>query len=852
MKEPDNITNLPMKWDFTQAIKLFSEGDNYLLFSESMHGLERECLRIDHEGMISQKPHPEGLGSALKNSLVTTDFSEAQLELISPPRNTEGETAKDLKDIHTFMAQRLDNEFFWPFSMPCRLPKNADEIPLANYGNSFEGKKKTKYRMGLSHRYGRKMQTISGTHYNFSFSENFWKFLHQKLAPKSNLQNFISEKYLHIVRNFLRYSWINTYLFGAAPVIDESYLSRRPILNFGKPRYLKKLNSHTYYGEHACSFRMSDLGYYSKVQTQHSVSFNSLKEYLAELTRAISTPEPKYKNFPGVNGNILQLEAEHYSRIRPKQVLRTKPGVLAEKERPLEALANRGILYVEARAIDINPYSPIGLDIDQLEFLHVFLVYCLFKASPKIEAEENHVITNNQNEVSIYGRKPGLTLVKDGNKVEMKEWAREMIEEMTPIAKLLNKNSKDKNHENSLLSQLAKLDNPYLTPSARIINKLKKHQESFAEYGLELAESHCQYFKQQKLDPKVEKEFEKIAADSVETQKKQELVDDTFTEGFEDMEFSTQILIKEAWKQKIDVEVLDRKENFLKLTKGRHIEYVKQATKTSRDSYITYLIMENKNVTNQILRSAGLQIPKDEVFTSAEAAIGAYKQFEKIKSVIKPTTTNHGIAVSFADPGDKKSYVKAVNEAFKFGTTILVEEFIEGEEYRLLVINGKTCSIVKRIPANVTGDGIHTISELISAKNADPKFHKYFNGYRIKEGPTEAAYLSFQGMTFQCIPKKGVRVFLRANSNVGTGGDPIECLDQVHNSYKLLAEKAAHIAKAKICGVDMLIKNPKEKASKDNYGIIEINFNPAIQMHHYPVEGKGVNVAKLVLDLLGF
>lgn len=841
-----------MKWDFPQILKIFSEGDNYRLFNESMHGLERECLRMDEKGMISQKPHPQELGSALKNPLITTDFSEAQLELISPPRSTEGATAEYLKNVHTFMAQCLDQEFFWPFSMPCHLPKKADQIPLANYGNSFDGKRKTKYRLGLSHRYGRKMQTVSGTHYNFSFSKSFWEFLHQKIAPKSNIQNFISEQYLHIVRNFLRYSWLNTYLFGAAPVIDESYLEHKPIFIFRKPKYLKKLDSNSYYGEYACSFRMSELGYYSKVQTQHAVSFNNLKEYIADLTKAIFTPEGKYKNFPGLNGNILQTEAEHYSRIRPKQVLQTKPGALGTKETPLEALKARGILYVEARAIDINPYSPIGLDLDQLEFLHVFLVYCLFKSSPKIEACEHCVITGNQNKVSIYGRKPELTLIREGKEIDMKIWGREMIEEMLPIAKLLNKNSKDKNHQNSLLAQLEKLDNPYLTPSARIISKLQKHKQSFLKYGLELAKNHRQYFKKQKLDSETEKELKKIAADSLLAQKRQEMIDDTFTEGYEDMEFSTQILIKEAFKRKINVEIIDRKENFIELSKGDHVEYVKQATKTSHDSYITFLIMENKNVTNQVLNAGGLRVPAGEAFISPEAAIDAYEKFEKIKSVIKPTTTNHGIAVSFAEPGDKKSYIKGVNEAFKFGATILVEEFIDGEEYRLLVIDGKTVSIVRRIPANITGDGVHTIRELVEIKNADPKYYKYFNTYTIKTGPTEAEHLKAQGLTFQNVPAKNKRIFLRTNSNVGTGGDPLEYSEKVHPSYKRLAEEAALVAKAKICGVDMMIKNAQEKATKDNYGIIEINYNPALQMHHYPVEGEGKNVAGDVLNLLGF
>lgn len=856
-----------MKWDYHQILKIFSKKNNYLLFGESMHGLERECLRIDHKGLLSKKSHPSALGEALKNPLITTDFSESQLELISPPQNTEGKTAGYLKNVHIFMAQRLDREFFWPFSMPCRLPKNADEIHLADYGNSFDGRKKMKYRLGLSHRYGRKMQTVSGTHYNFSFSENFWKFLHenspaltgrQKRATLSSLQDFISEKYLHIVRNFLRYSWINTYLFGAAPVIDESYLTNGSFFNFSRPQYLKKLDSHTYYAEYACSFRMSELGYYSKVQAQHAISFNNLNEYLHDLKHAISTPESKYKNFPGINDHVLQMEAEHYSRIRPKQILQIKPGPLHQKETPLEALNKRGIAYVEARAIDINPYSPIGLDIDQLEFLHVFLVYCLFKSSPKIQKSEHCIITGNQNKVSIFGRKPGLALIHNGKEIAMQIWARKILHEMKAIAELLNKNSLDNNHQNSLIAQIEKLEKPYLTPSARIISKLTKHKKSFLKYGIELAKKHCNYFEKEKLPETINKKFQKIAFDSIQKQKNQEIIDDTFTEGYEDLEVSTQILIKEALKRKIRVEALDRPASFIRLSKDSKIEYVKQATKTSKDSYATFLIMENKNVTNQILKAGGLRVPEDEAFTDSEAAISAYGKFKKIKCVIKPTTTNHGIGISFIEPNNEKDYKKAIIEAFKHAESILIEEFIEGEEYRILVIDYKTQSIVKRIPAHVIGDGVHNIRQLVKFKNEDPRNYRFFYDDTIKTGNIEKNCLKTQGFTFASILAKGKQVFLRFNSNVGTGGDPIECSQEVHESYKRLAERAAKTVKAKICGVDMIIQNHEKKAQENvknkpvNYAIIELNFNPSLQMHHFPVKGQRVNVAGKVLDLLGF
>lgn len=810
-----------MYWNFKQIIKTLSRGDNYRLLAGSKHGLERECLRITKKGKLAQTAHPKVLGSALTNPYITTDFSESQLELVTPAFNKEEDTLKFLEDIHLFVDKNLTNELLWPFSMPCRLPSEK-KIPLANYGKSYTGQKKTLYRIGLSHRYGRKMQTVSGTHYNFSFSDKFWNFLHKNFAPKEEKSAFISSAYLALIRNFLRYGWLNTYLFGASPVLDKSYLNK-------KYQALKKCDWRSCYGPYATSFRMSDLGYYSKIQKQLAISFNNLDEYIADLKHAISTPDPAYKGLPGLNENILQIENEHYSRIRPKQIL--KPG-----ETPLHALVERGIKYVEVRAVDINPFSPIGITIDQLHFLHIFVVYCLLKLSPFLTLKEQHSLTEKQNKVAFYGRDPGLSL---------KNEAQKLLLEMGAVADLMDKNFSIKRYGNSLEMQKNKLADPGLLPSAIILEEMKKLKKSFIKFGLQLAQENKQLLSNKTLEKSIEEKLKQAATKSLIDQENLEIKEETLLPEHEDMEVSTQILIREAKNRGIDVKILDRKENFIRLKKGKNIQYVKQATKTSKDSYVTYLIMENKHVSKYVLAQSGIKVPHGKFFSNIDEATNAYKDFADIKVAVKPNLTNFGIGISFVEPHCPEKFKQAVKEAFKHGKSVLVEEFIEGNEYRFLVIDYKTVSILNRIPANVTGDGIHNIKQLIAIKNEDPRNYKFFNDYYLRSGKIEAENLRSQNLTFKSIPKKGQQIFLRTNSNVSTGGDPIDVTAEIPEKYKIIAEQAAKSVNAKICGIDMII-------GPNDYAILEINFNPALQMHEYPVKGKRCKVADKVLDLLGF
>jgi D-alanine-D-alanine ligase-like ATP-grasp enzyme len=333
---------------------------------------------------------------------------------------------------------------------------------------------------------------------------------------------------------------------------------------------------------------------------------------------------------------------------------------------------------------------------------------------------------------------------------------------------------------------------------------------------------------------------------------RKKIENEVFAKGYEDMDFSAQIMINEALKRKIKVEVLDRKNNFIRLTKGKKTEYLYDANYTSLDSQICTFIMENKHVSKIILKENGLNVAKGGIFYSEKEALDNYKKFKNSDLIVKPNTTNFGIGINFAKKGNKKEYETAVKYAFKFDKSILVEEFIKGEEYRFLVLGFKVAGVVKRIPANVTGDGVHNIKQLIDLKNNDLKNYKKITDDEIMASEVEANYLKTQGYSFSTILKKGQRVFVRKNSNVATGGDAIDMTDGVNALYKKIAEKGAKSVDAKICGVDIMIQDIKKKPSGKNYCIIELNPNPGLTIHKYILGGKVRPVEKLTLDLLGF
>jgi len=456
-----------------------------------LRGLEKESLRVDAGGCLSQRPHPEALGSALTHPSITTDYSEALLEFITPPSTSVSATLAALEQIHRFTYGVLDDELLWVNSMPCVLGRDED-IPVARYGNSNIGRMKTIYRIGLGHRYGRLMQTIAGIHYNWSLPDSTWEFLHGAEAePGESLQDYRTRRYFDLIRNFRRYFWVLLYLFGAAPAVCRSFVQ-------GRAHRLEPFGSddHSLYAPHATSLRMGDLGYQSQAQQQLGICYNGLDSYLERLRRGLTTPYPPYQaiglrdpdgGYRQLSTALLQIENEFYSTIRPK-----RPGIGGEV--PLQALRRRGVQYIEVRCLDLDPYQPIGIDATQIRFLDAFLLLCLLADSPLADDGEYRLLQANQLQVVYHGRDPGLELEILGRRRPLRDWARELFAALAPVAALLDGAQGTAAHAAALGSLAERIDDPATTPAARILAEMKNSGDTYFQTALRHAHRHREYF----------------------------------------------------------------------------------------------------------------------------------------------------------------------------------------------------------------------------------------------------------------------------------------------------------------------------------------------------------------------
>ncbi|MGY4831646.1 glutamate--cysteine ligase [Sphaerotilaceae bacterium SBD11-9] len=411
-------------------------------------GVEKESLRAQPSGALALTPHPAALGSALTHPHITTDFSESQVELVTRVHASIEACLAELTQIHqaTYHALReLGDEMLWVSSMPCELPTD-ETIPLGRYGNSNVGRAKSVYRMGLGHRYGRRMQTISGIHYNWS------------------LPGVTDAQYFGLIRNFRRHSFLLLYLFGASPAVGASFVA-------GRPHELQTLSEHTLYMPHGTSLRMGRLGYQSDAQARLAVSYNSLASYGASLQDALTQAYPAYATIgvqnPGgeynqLSPSLLQIENEFYGTIRPKRVI--FPG-----ERPLHALRERGVEYVEVRLMDLNPFVPIGIGAETMRFLDIFLLHCLLSDSPPDTPDEIAALGRNQHRTAARGREPGLTLERGSREVTLVEWGAQIVEACAPIAAALDAAHGGSLHQAALDAAAATLADARTTPSARVL-----------------------------------------------------------------------------------------------------------------------------------------------------------------------------------------------------------------------------------------------------------------------------------------------------------------------------------------------------------------------------------------------
>jgi glutamate--cysteine ligase len=484
-------------------------------------GVEKESLRVTPRGRIADTPHPAALGSALTSPNVTTDYSESLIELITPAFSETWELLQYLCDLHQFVYRHLGEELLWATSMPCALDGDAS-IPIAQYGSSNIGKMKSVYRMGLGLRYGRVMQAISGVHFNYSFPSHFWPVLHEAWQARASGQRFIDESYFALLRNYRRHGWLILYLFGASPALCKTFFKGRDVLPS-----LQELDKNTFYSPYATSLRMSDLGYRNKSQAGVAVSVNSLDEYVRDLSALIATPSPEYEKlgvkvdgeWRQLSANVLQIENEYYSFIRPKRTAHSG-------ERPTRALARAGVEYVEMRSLDVGVFDPVGVNQNKMRFLEAFAALCVLKESPPIGRSAEQELDANHVRVARRGREPGLTLDLDGRPYELKAWARQLLEEMHGICELLDHGDPARPYTAALTVQMAKVDDVSLTPSARLLRDLQVEGEAFFYFALRMSRQHRDYFRD--LYPPNESQLEvfRVQADeSIEAQRQIEVAD---------------------------------------------------------------------------------------------------------------------------------------------------------------------------------------------------------------------------------------------------------------------------------------------------------------------------------------
>ena len=732
---------------------------------QARFGIEREGQRVDLAGNLAKTDHPAIFGDRSYHPYIQTDFSETQTEMITPVTDSIPELFQYLAAVYDVTARSIPKEeMIWPLSMPPALPEKDEEIIIAKLKN-FED---VLYRRYLAKEYGKRKQMVSGIHFNFEFGDELLRTLFSHQEEFQDFSEFKTELYLKTARNFMRYRWMITYLFGASPMSEKNYF-----LDESHPQ------------EPVRSIRNSALGYTNHPNVK--VSYASMKQYLADIERMIEEGK-------------LSEEKEFYTPLRFRG------------GKKVADLATTGVRYIELRNIDLNPYARLGINPEQVRFLQLFLMYMLWTEEKEDSDQWVAEGTTRNNKVA---------LEQPSHQTEFHQEGREILEGMK-----------------QMLAELDWLDSLYLVeealtqmdhPEQTLAAKLYQEAQLSSQQEVAVALGH-QYYKESHERPY------QLA-------------------GFREMELSTQIFMFDAIQKGVQVKVLDESDQFLRLQFQDHVEYVKNANMTSKDSYIVPLIMENKTVTKKVLKEAGFRVPGGAEFSSMEEAVKAYPRFADQAFVIKPKSTNYGLGITiFKEGADLEDYQAGLAIAFREDSSVLVEEFMPGTEYRFFVIGGEVQAIMLRVPANVIGDGIRTVKELVEEKNSDPLRGTNHRAplELIQLGELEQLMLKEQGLTIESVPQANQIVYLRENSNISTGGDSIDMTDEFSEAYKKIAVSAVEALGAKISGIDLIIPDKEIDPTTDKkaYGIIEANFNPAMHMHVYPFAGKGRRLTMNVLKLL--
>lgn len=732
---------------------------------QARFGIEREGQRVDLAGNLAKTDHPAIFGDRSYHPYIQTDFSETQTEMITPVTDSIPELFQYLAAVYDVTARSIPKEeMIWPLSMPPALPEKDEEIIIAKLKN-FED---VLYRRYLAKEYGKRKQMVSGIHFNFEFGDELLRTLFSHQEEFQDFSEFKTELYLKTARNFMRYRWMITYLFGASPMSEKNYF-----LDESHPQ------------EPVRSIRNSALGYTNHPNVK--VSYASMKQYLADIERMIEEGK-------------LSEEKEFYTPIRFRG------------GKKVADLATTGVRYIELRNIDLNPYARLGINPEQVRFLQLFLMYMLWTEEKEDCDQWVAEGTTRNNKVALEQPSDQTEFHQEGR--EILEGMKQMLVELDWLDSLY-----------LVEEALTQMDHPEQTLAA----KLYQEAQLSSQQEVAVALGH-QYYKESHERPY------QLA-------------------GFREMELSTQIFMFDAIQKGVQVKVLDESDQFLRLQFQDHVEYVKNANMTSKDSYIVPLIMENKTVTKKVLKEAGFRVPGGAEFSSMEEAVKAYPRFAEQAFVIKPKSTNYGLGITiFKEGASLEDYQAGLAIAFREDSSVLVEEFMPGTEYRFFVIDGEVQAIMLRVPANVIGDSIRTVKELVEEKNSDPLRGTNHRAplELIQLGELEQLMLKEQGLTIESVPQANQIVYLRENSNISTGGDSIDMTDEFSEAYKKIAVSAVEALGAKISGIDLIIPDKEIDPTTDKkaYGIIEANFNPAMHMHVYPFAGKGRRLTMNVLKLL--
>lgn len=732
---------------------------------QARFGIEREGQRVDLAGNLAKTDHPAIFGDRSYHPYIQTDFSETQTEMITPVTDSIPELFQYLAAVYDVTARSIPKEeMIWPLSMPPALPEKDEEIIIAKLKN-FED---VLYRRYLAKEYGKRKQMVSGIHFNFEFGDELLRTLFSHQEEFQDFSEFKTELYLKTARNFMRYRWMITYLFGASPMSEKNYF-----LDESHPQ------------EPVRSIRNSALGYTNHPNVK--VSYASMKQYLADIERMIEEGK-------------LSEEKEFYTPLRFRG------------GKKVADLATTGVRYIELRNIDLNPYARLGINPEQVRFLQLFLMYMLWTEEKEDCDQWVAEGTTRNNKVALEQPSDQTEFHQEGR--EILEGMKQMLVELDWLDSLY-----------LVEEALTQMDHPEQTLAA----KLYQEAQLSSQQEVAVALGH-QYYKESHERPY------QLA-------------------GFREMELSTQIFMFDAIQKGVQVKVLDESDQFLRLQFQDHVEYVKNANMTSKDSYIVPLIMENKTVTKKVLKEAGFRVPGGAEFSSMEEAVKAYPRFAEQAFVIKPKSTNYGLGITiFKEGASLEDYQAGLAIAFREDSSVLVEEFMPGTEYRFFVIDGEVQATMLRVPANVIGDSIRTVKELVEEKNSDPLRGTNHRAplELIQLGELEQLMLKEQGLTIESVPQANQIVYLRENSNISTGGDSIDMTDEFSEAYKKIAVSAVEALGAKISGIDLIIPDKEIDPTTDKkaYGIIEANFNPAMHMHVYPFAGKGRRLTMNVLKLL--